>query len=138
MSTFQLCYKVCFFTFACFSCNSQCSKVPSYWNGIKPSEIPWFLSFEMRNNKRLLFECSMHRLIQYFQLMAWSINLCIGLNESNFITNLGQRFNKVPSYVNEVKSHVPMSRVWCQVKWKHWSSLFGSPLKSWKSNWNHT
>ena len=26
----------------CFSCSSQCFIVPSYWNGLKPSEVPWF------------------------------------------------------------------------------------------------
>ena len=62
--------------------------------------------------------------------MAGSINLCIGLNESNFITNsgqnlffgvfckaevglepyFGQRCTRDPLYINEVKVHVPRSR----------------------------
>ena len=50
--------------------------------------------------------CSIYRLAQYFpQLMAWLISLCIGLNESNFITNLDQSWIRYSSCGNEVKGH---------------------------------
>ena len=53
--------------------------------------------------------------------------------------NLGQRCNRVPSYVNEVKGHVPRSRViWGQVRWKMLVFVIQVSFERLKSDWDQT
>ena len=51
--------------------------------------------------------------------------------------NLGQRCNRVPSYVNEVKGHIPRSRViWGQVTWKMLLFVIWVSFEKLKSDWD--